>query len=181
MQRHKALLPFTEKQVFLAKIIAEFRQFGCKPTVVINQKVAQFIETKHTNLLKQASFIYNFFPEKGRLFSIQLAINQLVSCQHTFIHNVDNPFVNQHILGELYRQADRADCTIPAYGEKGGHPVLVSRKVMAHLRTCSPEQSLRTVLANFSQQRVPFETDHCTRNINTPDEYRKFFDFIISQ
>ncbi len=173
MKMHKALLRFNENETFLEHILHIYQQAGIEKIVVV--KFAG-IETK---LLKEnfpdVLFIENHQPEKGKLHSLRLGLQTIHHQQYCFIQTIDNPLVNAALLNQLYKSRHKAHYISPAWGGKGGHPILISAPVMEHFRHPLPDdRNLHDELQRFSRERVETNTSDCLANINTVADYDAF-------
>jgi molybdenum cofactor cytidylyltransferase len=176
MGKHKALLAWDTELNFLQKIIKEYRNWGMQQIIVVtNPFVLQIIEQQ--SLLKAGEFVLvsNFFPEKGRLFSVQLGAAQ-VKTPFTFIQNVDNPFVNQQIISFLADNARPGKVVVPSFLGKGGHPVLLNSDIVQKIKALTDMNlTLHDILEPSERVKIEMPTDEVIRNINTQMEYQRFF------
>ncbi|MCD4695433.1 MAG: hypothetical protein K8S16_04250, partial [Bacteroidales bacterium] len=93
-----------------------------------------------------------------------------------FIHNVDNPFVNHCVLQLLFDQLGKGDFAVPVYKGKGGHPVLLSEKIItAIIAEKEHDLNLRDFLKDYSRQEVEVDDETVLVNINTMEEYGNYF------
>ncbi len=177
MRVPKLSLSFSESHSFLEECIRQFLAFGCKKVgVVVNAEGASRIKEKKGIFPPQMIIILNPYPEKGRFFSIKTGIAGLQHEGPLFIHNVDNPFIKQETLETLAGAYPENHVVCPEYLGKGGHPVLISEKISRDLLN---EKKLNLKLKDFLQNYAPLkvEVNHpeVVVNINTPEEYRRWF------
>jgi molybdenum cofactor cytidylyltransferase len=171
MQVHKALLKFSDRENFLQHIINVYRNAGIQKIIVV----------KNANIsLRQgytgAEIVGNLFPEKGRLYSIQLGLSAIPDTGYCFLQNIDNPFVTEELIHELYKARMSADYVSPEHDRKGGHPILISKAVINKiLRNTRYDIPVNEFLGNFSRRRVAVSDSDCLININSPAEYEMFF------
>ncbi len=171
----KAFLPFDDTQCFLEKIITEYQSFGISSVfVVLNEK--GMVLYKGLKKLKKDVAILNPFPEKERFFSIKTGLENIPEDQAVFLHNVDNPFIETTVLSALLRGYKPGVTVIPVFEGRGGHPVLISPEIAAAIRKeISNKVILKDVLKRFPTVRVPVSDNSILININTEQEYRKYF------
>jgi len=130
---------------------------------VINNK----LEIKNKNTI-------NNFPEKGRLFSLQLGLKEIESDWY-FIQNIDNPFVSVEILHKFINCKKEADIIQPIYCGEKGHPILISKRVkQVILKETDYKLTLRDVFSKFSKQQIEVDDNTILTNINTPEDYKKY-------
>lgn len=162
---------------FIAKIIREYEQIGCgKIAVVINKDfyVAPWISYIN-GLSERVEFIVNYLPKLERFYSVKLGIEAVHNtCDYCFIQNIDNPFVDQELLTTLIDNKNENGFTLPVYKGKGGHPVLISKKVIDYINEReSVDLNLKNVLQSFDRKEVHVNKEDILFNINTPENYSR--------
>jgi molybdenum cofactor cytidylyltransferase len=181
MGRLKPFLKFDEKRLFVDKIIEEYLEFGCEQVVVVYRKSelkwVSFMEKYSSN--QKVIFVPNKHPELERFYSVKLGMEQLKTTDCCFLQNIDNPFINIDILEKLFFKVDDAEYLVPVYDTKGGHPVLLNRIIIDNI-VSQPvdDMNLKELLANFERKNIEMENDLVLRNINTKDDYIKYFEGI---
>lgn len=166
-----------DNTTFLEKIIKTYQSFGIKNIVVIiNQKFCiEPWESKIKFLKKQAIIIENTAVEKGRLYSIQLGLQQLADADFVFIQNIDNPFIDKIILEKLQHNRCETGVTVPTFNQKGGHPILINRSIKEQIiNNFNSSSTLHDVINQFDRKNVEVENESILININTPEEYKKY-------
>lgn len=173
----KLSLEYNEQHTFIEQIAQEYSVFGCKVIIVVVNKVGlEYIKEHHLKFPVNAVLVVNEYPEWHRFYSLKTGVKALKECQSVFIHNVDNPFVNHQILTELLESSDSTDYIIPEYKGKGGHPILISKKIVDHIISIDENQvHLKEFLNQYSKLKTPVQDEKVLVNINTMDEYKKFF------
>ncbi len=173
MNSPKALLRFDENSTFLQHLI----------NVYNNACIAKIIVVKNINIEindmifyeKNVEFVNNYFPEKGRLYSIQLGLKQYTDAEYCYIQNIDNPFITTELLNDLWLAKDNAEYITPQYNEKGGHPVLISKTIIDNLLTVTNyDNTLQNLLKPYTRHRFKTNDENCLLNINTPGDYEKY-------
>jgi len=176
----KPWLRYNEKQSFANKIVQTYRTFGCNRIVlVINSAFCENKWEKNLAEIPSSTKIFqNNQPSRGKIFSLCLAAPELLSCDHVFIQNIDNPFVSTQLLELLAANHSPLGYTTPTYKTKGGHPILVSQQIIQRinkLKSYTYDTNLRDILSQFKRKRIALSSDKILTNINTPDDYNKYF------
>ncbi len=171
----KAWLPFSKDLSILEHIVNGYASIGCKQiTVVLNEWYVKGFNSTLKKIEKKANVVLNKFAEKGRIYSLQLGIKAMQRNGMTFIHNVDNPDVNQSTLESLL-EAKPNGYARPVHSTSGGHPILVTNGVLENILLSEEDVILRDLLSEHSRDDVPVDDSTVLLNINTPDEYRAHF------
>lgn len=173
----KAFLPFDAARTFLEKIVSEYLTFGCAPVaVVLNEESMRLYEKMPLQHKGNITAILNPAPEKERFFSLQTGLKALKPSGKVFLHNVDNPFLTQEILQVLATGSKENNYVVPTYHHEAGHPVLLSQEIVkALIETPDYNQNLRVFLESYTQISVPVNDANILANINSPEEYKKYF------
>jgi molybdenum cofactor cytidylyltransferase len=173
MGKPKAWLTTTSGETFTEQIVSTFKRHGIQSiSVVLNEKYA--IDQWRENVLrveKDANVIINREVEKGRLYSLYLALKDERE-DYAIIQNVDNPFLDEHTLWALVINLESNGVTIPSYSGQGGHPVIISRKVIEEIvNNWESYKTLKEVFNKFPKKYVDVESDDVLMNINTPGDF----------
>ena len=172
MKTHKALLRFSESENFLQHIISVYQSAGIKKIIVVKNADIAFKQNDITN--SSIAIVENNFPEKGRLYSIQLGLSVAPDSQYCYIQNIDNPFISGELVRDLYNARKYADYIAPEYKDRGGHPILISSEIINKITgLTSYSNTLRELLEIFSRHRLYTEDEKCLLNINLPADYEK--------
>lgn len=163
---------------FIAKIISEYEKIGCsKITVVINKDffVSPWISYLNS-LSSKTEFLVNHSPKLERFYSIKLGIEAIhKTCDYCFIQNIDNPFVDEKLLTTLIENRNDNGFALPVYKGKGGHPILISKKVIDYINEReSIDLNLKDVLRLFDRKEVNVSREDILFNINTPKDYNRY-------
>jgi len=178
MNYPKPWLQFNGEQTFTEKIIDEYYRFGVDQLVVVlNEKYCGLQWAQHLSLIQNyARVVINGQAEKGRSYSLQRGLELVRDCSYTFIQNVDNPFVDVDLLTLLAQNAHKDGYTVPVYQGKGGHPILISKKIMDELQHANYESlNLREFLSNYPKLEIESTKKEILANINTEEDYKTFF------
>jgi len=162
---------------FLENIIKEYIAFGCMEIVVVlnpdGEVFLRQIELKLSHIVK---VVINEHPEWERFYSLKLGAKGLKIPTNTFVSNIDNPFVNQDVLNCLALTGEGFNYVNPTYNGKGGHPFLLSENVLADLIAEEKDEiHLKEFLGRYSKSKVEVDDERILANINTKEEFRKFF------
>ncbi|HDP75577.1 MAG TPA: nucleotidyltransferase family protein [Bacteroidales bacterium] len=173
MGQPKALLPFDPQRCFARKLADEFFAFGCNRVVMVtNSHVMEKVRAGNYQL-SDIEIVLNPNPNLGRFYSLYLAL-QAIDAQHVFVTNADNPFAKIDILKQLWQHSAQADYVCPAYQGKGGHPILISPRIVSAVRAeTNLESNLKDYLNRFSKLYIPVTDEFILTNINTPQDYQK--------
>ncbi|MBS4014640.1 MAG: NTP transferase domain-containing protein [Bacteroidetes bacterium] len=169
----KLSLRFDESKNFLQKAAFEYAEFGCSEIIIVVNKIGlEFIEKDDLKLPVNSRIILNEFPDLGRFYSLKLGSTALNYTSCTFLHNIDNPFVNQKLLKTLFDNSELADYIIPSYQGKGGHPVLVSKKITQTAKSeTDDELHFKEFLSRFSSIKIEVDDGKILANINDLGDY----------
>lgn len=162
-----------KKVTFIEQIFNVFENFGCPEIVIVHN--SSNIETGK-KLTPQAIIAENTNPEEGRFNSIKLALNKIKNTDFVFLHNIDNPFVKKVLLEKLWQNRSENGYISPKYNQKGGHPILLSKKIITEIQSKTTKNlNLKQFLQPFDRQIVLINDKSILININTIEEYQKYF------
>ncbi|HNW98492.1 MAG TPA: NTP transferase domain-containing protein [Bacteroidales bacterium] len=176
MGKMKPLLSFNNNKTFLEQIISQYQKFNSSEIVVVTNNYVN--ENLKLSVYKNVKIIINHTPSLGRMSSIILGINALTEKKCCFIHNVDNPFVNIDLLEKLQLFINDENYVTPVYNDKGGHPILIGKNALEKISVQKIEDAdLREIFKPFKRKNVQTDDEKILYNINTIDEYKKYFHF----
>ena len=73
---------------------------------------------------------------------------------------------------------DTADYISPEYNGIGGHPILLSEKVINDVRATQEDQiHFKEFLNHYPKMKMQVDDEKILVNINTMEEYKSFFNF----
>ncbi len=173
----KLSLKYNEEHNFIEHIVSEYLSLGCKEIkIVVNEIGFDYLNKNEIWFPEKVKFVINKHPEWHRFYSLKIGARSLSKVHSVFIHNVDNPFVNHEVLKNLLIHRDNADYVSPEFEGKGGHPFLISEKVIKEI-TCTEEDQkhLKEFLNQFPKMKVPVGDEKILVNINTLEEYEQYF------
>jgi len=105
----------------------------------------------------------------GMFSSIRVGAAEVTSSSY-FISLGDMPLVSPEIYRYLLTFS-KNDAVIPKFHGKKGHPVLLSERTRSFLLSLSPDETLRTVIAEFPSLAVPVTEKGILTDIDTPEDY----------
>ncbi len=166
----KWLLQMPSGITFMEHIARLYSALGSEVLFVINQS-----DALHADLPAGLTTIINPDPQKGRFFSLQCGLNKIPESAACFIQNIDNPFLDTKLLKAMIGALKAFDLVVPVHKEKGGHPILISQKVIGEILKCThPLPLLRNFLDQFKGCRLDVDNERILLNINTPEAYDLF-------
>lgn len=169
----KHLLQFSEGETFIEHIVSVYQRFQASKIVVVVNKEAQIFPEMFMNP-EGIEIVVNTKLELGRLYSVQLGLQKIAG--NCFIQNIDNPFVNVGLLMSLNIELEDSDYSVPVNTDKGGHPVLLSKEIAKYIvNECDVSSHLNNALRLFERKNVRVIDPYIAVNINTPDDYQKYF------
>ncbi|PLX14054.1 MAG: hypothetical protein C0597_10630 [Marinilabiliales bacterium] len=173
----KLSLKYSDQYTFVEQIANEYNLFGCKEIIVVaNQSGYNYIKNHNLKFPKNIHLVINEYPEWHRFYSLKIGVKALRESHSVIVHNVDNPFVNRRVLDDLLKNINTTDYVIPEYENRGGHPFLISKKIVNDIKFVEENQiHLKEFLNQYAKLKVPVQHEEVLVNINTMDEYRKYF------
>ena len=172
MKTHKALLKFSEQENFLQHIIEVYQKAGIRKIIVVKNSNIEVADMGIDST--RVCIADNYYPDRGRLYSIQLGLKKWPEADFCFIQNIDNPLISVDLLDNLNKLRSKADYVSPEYNNMGGHPVLISSPVIKEILALSDyNNTLRDILKPYSRHKLITEDENCILNINLPSDYKK--------
>ncbi|MEA3445284.1 MAG: NTP transferase domain-containing protein [Bacteroidota bacterium] len=175
MGKAKFALKMSKGKSFLQHIAERYYDFGCKEIIVVlNQKGLEHLFKNPIPIPNNATIVLNPQPDWERFYSIQCGLKSLKNNHPVFIHNVDNPFVNTDDLEKLVSDLPGYDFVKPVFQNKGGHPVLLSCKlVRIILSEQNKKSNLKEFLSKYRGKSIKVNDANILVNTNTEEEYRR--------
>jgi CTP:molybdopterin cytidylyltransferase MocA len=173
MGEPKALLRFSEDEMFIQKITRTYIQSGVKQViVVVNTDLYNSIHKLRIPLADEVELVVNRYPEKGRFYSLQAGVQKLKTGNSCFFQNIDNPFTSDEVLKSLFQCQKDADVIIPVYDARSGHPVLFSWALAQEIIDKSdPEIRIDHFLQAFATIKVEITENRILTNINSHEDF----------
>ena len=175
MKKSKALLKFDKNTSFIEQIKKQYLKnpLCIELIIVLNKNNYDLLKENILND-KRVKIVLNKFPEKERFYSVYCGLKALHYKKKVFLHNVDNPFVNQYLIKTLLQDKNNAQVIIPQYENKGGHPVLINENVV--LDICKEKKfgyRLNEYFSKYNKVYIPVKDKNILVNINTQEDYKR--------
>ncbi|MEI6900049.1 MAG: NTP transferase domain-containing protein [Bacteroidota bacterium] len=175
MASPKALLQFNEDMTFLEKIVKTYAEWGCNKIVAVVNPSLDAILKKMNLQIELVTFVVNDHPEHERFYSVKLGLRK-VTLPFCFIQNVDNPFIDEIILDEIYSHRSTEKYVSPIFNGQGGHPVLLNQKNIISISTHEDNSAnFKELMQTYDCYRLEMNDSRVLININSPEEYEKVF------
>jgi molybdenum cofactor cytidylyltransferase len=161
-------------ETFLEYLGSVYHEAGIKSVMVVNKR--DYALLRKSEIPPFIDVVINPNPGLGRISSIQKGIEAAGENRFFFVHNIDNPFICTEMIQTMLRnQENNVDVAIPVFEGKGGHPVLITKKVADALLQCRPPLPVfRDFLNRFSIHKVEYNDPRILLNINTSSDYDNF-------
>jgi CTP:molybdopterin cytidylyltransferase MocA len=178
MNSPKSSLKFDDTKTFFEKIVEEYESFGCNEIIVIINEQTQnkywkaYIKEASNNVI----FVINDHLEYERFYSVKIGLKKLGKSDCCFIQNIDNPFVEKDLLMTIYDNRLENGYVSPRFKGQGGHPILLGKKVINNIKDIKENNlNFRDVMANYNCNKVEIDNPNILTNINTIEEYNRYF------
>lgn len=175
----KAFLPFNPELNFIQNLIHQYTRAGIENIVLvthaqlIKKLKKQIQENLYANSIK---IVCNIRPVSDRFYSLKLGLNNIDSTYPAFIQNIDNPFTTSALLNQMKEKLETGKYVVPVYLGKRGHPILLSKEILQHIRNIkSDSEDLRVILEQFLFEEVLTGDENLLANINTEEDYLNYF------
>jgi molybdenum cofactor cytidylyltransferase len=169
----KALLEF-RGETFLDRLIGVFGRV-CDPLIVVVGTHAEQIRTG-IERAGEVLFAVNPDPERGMLSSLQCGLALIAGdCDAAMFLPVDHPNIEastvETIAGEF--RAHRAPAIVPVYSGQHGHPVCISKPLIAELLALAPQAKASDVIHRHVAQTiyVPVSDQAVVTDVDDPAAY----------
>lgn len=171
----KAMLPFNEKENFLDKILSTYVSWGSDQVIVVLSPELLESYVCPPELMERLTFVINNHIELERFHSVQIGLQNIMNADYCFIQNVDNPFITEEILDLIHLERNPEEWISPRFKGQGGHPVLLNKKVMDHIRSFpTHEARLDEILNKAPYRKVEMPDDSILININDLNDLGKY-------
>lgn len=173
MKMHKALLRFDETECFLSNIVKGYLELEISNIIVV---VNEDLSKEKIPIYDAVKLVINYQPQLGKLFSLQLALEQVPKNSASFINDVDQPFICPSLLNCCHISLASNLYVTPTYRGESGHPIIIGAHIANALRnTQIKNQTLKDILKSYPRIKYECNEESILYNINTPEEYRKLF------
>lgn len=176
MGKPKFLLKYDNKTVFLEQIAHGYASFGCKEIIVVlNDCGLSALNKASLRLPDNVKIVLNTNLEYGRFYSLKLALTKLNLENIVFVHNVDNPVVNQSVLRKLIANIGIDNYVVPEYEGRRGHPILISKKIAGGIVSAGTNSlNLKEFLKIYLKKTVLVGDENILLNLNTKEDFYTF-------
>jgi molybdenum cofactor cytidylyltransferase len=164
MGRPKPLLQF-EGQTFLDSLIQRFEGI-CEPIIVVLGYAADEVRSGIARSA-QVEIVGNPAPERGMLSSLQCGVARVP--HDALFTPVDLPGISRATIETL--ASTEGPVVIPAYKGRKGHPVRVSRDVIAELLALPVGAQARDALRRHDAQLIAVDDHRILHDVDTPADY----------
>jgi molybdenum cofactor cytidylyltransferase len=175
----KALLRFQD-ETFLDRSIRIFSEAANPVVVVLGHNAPQI--RSGIQRPGQAVFVENPDPERGMLTSLQCGLKAVpATAEAVMFAPVDHPHLKNSTLQALASRfhLEHAPVTVPTYAGEHGHPVCISRALVAELLALPETAMASDVIHRYVPQTVYFEVDD-PAIINDIDDHAAYSELIAA-
>lgn len=174
----KFALAINSQTNFLENIIRQYLNIGIRNIiVVINSEGEKYIEQHPLRISNPIQLIINEHPEYERFYSLKLGLSALEKDGYSFIHPSDLPVVEESTLEQIYSKKEEADFVKPVFNNKGGHPILLSPRLVKELvKEKNEDWKLNEFLKQYSCYSIEVVDAGVLDNINSREEYLAFLE-----
>jgi molybdenum cofactor cytidylyltransferase len=177
MGKPKALLNIGQTN-FVSHICDSLNKSPFKPIWVVVGKSASEIQTQIQTTAKY-NFIINPYPEKGQLFSLQLALDNIdEDSAGVLVVLVDHPLVDLRTYHLIYQKAvtHPDSIIIPVFNGKNGHPVYFGQRMFGNLKTAPLTKGARYTVEKNPHKviRQVVNDNGVIMDIDTVNDYKKY-------
>jgi CTP:molybdopterin cytidylyltransferase MocA len=173
----KFSLQFDNETTFLERIAGAYAAYGCDQIIIVmSRENIEYLGKLNLKLPANSGIVLNDHPEWARFYSLKTGAKKLKSINPTFVSNIDNPFINPEVLDILTAEIKKFDYIFPSWEGHGGHPFLISGKVIEKILNEEDDQvHMRDFLTGFKNAGIEVPDRKILLNINTAEEFRKYF------
>ena len=176
MGRLKALLPW-RGQTLLEHQVSALLEGGADTVVVV---LGHRADELRPLLQGKDGVSWALNPDylQGKTTSIKVGLSALDSgaVDDILLLNVDQPRSAEDIGRILnHHRVHDYDATVPEYNGKGGHPIVLSARLLPELREIDEEsQGIKAVVHRHpeSVHRIPLDSPEILLDLNTPEQYQ---------
>lgn len=173
----KLSLRYNENKIFVEHIVNKYENFGCKEIIiVVNETGNNYLTENKIQFSDNVKIVINEHPDWHRFYSLKTGAKSMSEVIPVFVHNVDNPFVNHEVLNKLLGNTDKIDYLSPEFNGKGGHPILLSEKIIKDVISTEEDQiHFKEFLNQYPKKKMQVDDENILANINTIQEYQRYF------
>ena len=182
MGQFKPMLPIGET-TFIKRIIATMRGAGVQEIVVVSgakrSELEEHLKGENVKLLFNAQY-----ANTQMLESVKLAIREAQRYADAILLTpVDVACPDEALYRVLIRRFTDADCIRPVYRERGGHPILISRRVFPMILAYEGPNGLKGALheAGAVTEEVNVNHPEILLDADTPEDYQEILSYLESE
>lgn len=178
MRRPKALLELADGTTLLEHQANSLLTAGCGSVACVLGAEAELIRGMDEGL--DIEWLLNEEWEGGQFTSIQTGLAWMLDkgSSGAIVLPVDCLLESAATIGSILEAAimnPHLDALVPEYGERGGHPVYISKAMAAELIAIDPARKDARLDSQISMMshvmRLPVGDAGVLRNVNTPEEW----------
>lgn len=169
MGEPKALLEY-QGETFLHRLAITMAQV-CGRVVVVLGYTADLVRTA---VPPGAETTVNPAPERGMLSSLQCGLRAVGDSQAVLFLPVDYAGLRSETLTRIADEAGTAEIVVPVFEERHGHPVCISRAIVAELLALPSNAQARDVIRRHrgSTRYIVVDDAGVVNDVDTPEDYR---------
>ncbi|MEX2300739.1 MAG: nucleotidyltransferase family protein, partial [Bryobacterales bacterium] len=169
------LLPFRDS-TFLNHLITVFRPRVDPLIVVLGHHAAQIAPSLEVQA-GAVKVIVNANYKQGMLTSLQAGLGAVpLEASAIMFTLVDHPAVRPETIDRLIEefQTGGSALAVPRYGERRGHPVILSRSVAGEVLALPPESSAKEVIRSHQGETLFLDADDpgVLCDVDLPSDYQ---------
>lgn len=175
MGRTKPLLPWGASTV-LAHVFDQLQPF-CEAGIAV--VVGHDADAVIAALGARPTLRVEVDPDDEQIASIQSGLEALTpndALTHVLVHPCDHPHVVEDVVRMMIDDERAYRCAMmPTYAGRGGHPVLIPRRLWAPVMNWRGDGGLRAFWASQPTDvvRMPCEDPRVRTDLDTPDAYER--------
>lgn len=169
----KMLLPFNGKTM-LGNVISNIKLSDIKNILVVTGSDRELL----TDIISKSSVThcYNDDYKMGMLSSVKCGFRRLpTDFEAVLVFQGDQPLITPDVTNTVIKafRSTGKGIVIPVYGKKRGHPLLIDRKYRDEIEKLDPNEGLRSLAYQFSNDVLEVETSDrgILRDFDTYDDY----------
>lgn len=159
------------------RVIVNFQQAGIREIVIVTGHRCEQIEKELRNF--GVTFLKNRDFESTRMFeSVKIGLEYMKDrCDRVFFCPADIPFFMANTVEAMLKQD--ADVVQPVYGEKAGHPILLSAGLIPRILSYAGDEGLRGALRSIEglrRIRIEVEDEAVLMDADTGEAFQRLAD-----
>jgi len=171
----KLLLPL-DGQSILRQSIFSMLPFVSRVFVVTGYRSEKIIE--HIKDIERVEIVFNPNHQQGMFSSIIMGVSQ-VKGERAFLLPADCPFVSAEVYQAMSQCIE--NIVIPAFNDKPGHPILLSKSAIKQLILEPKDTTLKTFINKHSHRMIEVESPGILMDIDTPEDYKKAIHYNLKE